>query len=281
VRSQSSPSAVGADVGSSSVDWRSWYERWEASQDCYIPEREARFDLMFAMAELAPDVAGRILDLGCGPGSVSFRGLRHYPEAEFVAVDSAPVLLEMGRAVSAEEGWPVQFVEEDLRSAEWWESLEERFDLVVSATALHWLSAENLAAVYRRIHSVLRPGCWFFNCDHVASDDPATQGHFRRKLSQRREAVLRESNCDSWDGYWEQLGAELGDDGTLPLSLEHETWEGTEDGHTERFHLTTLRDCGFQQVGLFWRKWGEAVIGGRKRQSDLTAPDRGRQVHAG
>ncbi|TET50009.1 MAG: class I SAM-dependent methyltransferase, partial [Anaerolineales bacterium] len=197
------------------VDWVSWFERWEESQNCYIPEREARFDLMFSRAGLTAGSQVRILDVGCGPGSVAFRGLRHYPEAEFVAVDIDPVLLAMARAVSKERGWPVRFIQEDLREPGWWESYAGTFDLVVSATALHWLGAESLAEVYCRVHSVLRPGGWFFNADHVASDDPDTQDRFRQLLTERREVTFRENECDSWDGFWEELGAELGDSGLL------------------------------------------------------------------
>ena len=44
------------------------------------------------------------------------------------------------------------------------------FDAVISATALHWLSPEHLAELYRRLASVVCSGGVFLNADHVASD---------------------------------------------------------------------------------------------------------------
>ena len=37
------------------VDWWDWLRRWDAQQEGYVPEREARFTAMFdALAELLP-----------------------------------------------------------------------------------------------------------------------------------------------------------------------------------------------------------------------------------
>ena len=46
----------------------------------------------------------------------------------------------------------------DLRQPSWIEAVESPVDAVVSATALHWLTPEQLAGLYRQIAQVLRPG---------------------------------------------------------------------------------------------------------------------------
>ena len=35
------------------IDWHGWFERWEQMQNCYIPQRIHRFDLMLKSADLA------------------------------------------------------------------------------------------------------------------------------------------------------------------------------------------------------------------------------------
>lgn len=79
-----------------SIDWPAWLRRWDAQQEGYVPEREARFTAMFdVLAELLP-ASFVALDLACGPGSISQRLLARFPGARAVAVDVDPVMLALG-----------------------------------------------------------------------------------------------------------------------------------------------------------------------------------------
>jgi hypothetical protein len=61
------------------IDWLGWLQRWDAQQEGYVPEREARFTAMFdALAALLP-ASFVALDLACGPGSISQRLLAPLP----------------------------------------------------------------------------------------------------------------------------------------------------------------------------------------------------------
>lgn len=246
------------------LNWQRWFERWEAMQNCYVPQRLYRFDLMLRLADLSREGEVQILDLGCGPGSLSFCALRHYPNARVVAVDFDPVLLTMGQGVAQEMTDRIQFVRADIRQADWWEPFEETFDLVMSATALHWLNAENLARLYRRVYQALRPGGWFLNSDHVASDDAEMQVRYRQMLRQRQQAAFRAAEVDDWDGFWQNLSRELRLSNSSASHSEEELWEGTDDGQTREFHIAALSECGFEQVSFHWQDLGEAVIGARK-----------------
>jgi len=62
------------------IDWLDWLQRWDAQQEGYVPEREARFTATFdTLAELLPTSFVE-LDLACGPGSISQRLLARFPE---------------------------------------------------------------------------------------------------------------------------------------------------------------------------------------------------------
>jgi len=246
------------------LDWHRWFERWEAMQDCYIPERLHRFDLMFERANMPRDGQVQILDLGCGPGSLSFRALQHFPNARIVAVDFDPVLLTMGRKVAGVRADRIQFVQVDVRQADWWADYDGRFDLVVSATALHWLNAEHLAEIYRRVYQALKPGGRFINSDHVASDDPQVQIRFREMKEAKQQAAFQESRAYDWNTFWDDLAREFGEVDLQELRDLDEYWEGTEDGQPQQFHIDALRWCGFEQVGIYWQDLGDVVIGARK-----------------
>ena len=246
------------------LDWPHWLERWEAMQNCYVPRRLYRFDLMLTLPHLPREAEVQILDLGCGPGSLSFFALHHYRNARIVAVDFDPVLLAMGQQVAEGTTDRIQFLLADLREAEWWTVYEETFDLVLSATALHWLNAAHFEQTLRCIYRALKGGGWFMNSDHAASDDSETQARYNAMLEQKRAAAFRATKADRWDGFWQELGRELSQAGLPALRNEVESWEGNEDGHPRQFQMTTLEECGFEQVDVYWQEQGEAVIGGRK-----------------
>ena len=247
-------------------------------QNAYLPQRQHRFDLMFCLPDFPRDADVRILDLGCGPGSVMFCALRHYPNARVVAVDADPVLLVMGiesanqrimnqritnnelRITSQQN---VGFVRADLRDGDWWADYDGAFDLVVSATALHWLTEAHLADVYRRVYRALKPGGWFFNADHIAADDPAMQARYRDLLHEWQRANF-DAGAEDWDSFWRDFEAALLQAG-LPSQREAITyWEGSDDGLPRQFHLDTLRACGFADVAVHWQDLGEALVSARK-----------------
>lgn len=246
------------------LDWQHWYRRWEAMQNCYVPHRLHRFDLMLRLAELPGDRKARILDLGCGPGSLAFRALQHYPCSRILAVDSDLILLTMGRRIAQASADRIQFLEADIRQADWWMPLEKSFDLIISATALHWLKAEHLAQAYRQIYRALKPGGWFVNSDHIASDYPDLQARYRQMLGEQQDAAFQATGADDWDGFWQNLTQAVGQAELSALYHGDELWEGTDDGQPKAFHIAALQECGFQQVTFHWQELGEAVIGARR-----------------
>jgi len=248
------------------MDWLHWFNRWEAMQNAYLPQRQHRFDLMFHLPDFPRDADVRILDLGCGPGSVTFCALRHYLNARVIAVDADPVLLMMGSESLNQrmsESANVKFLLADLRDGAWWADYDGAFDLVVSATALHWLTEAHLAEVYRRVYCSLKPGGWFFNADHIAADDPAMQTRYRDLLHEWQQANF-DASAEDWDGFWRGFEAALAQAG-IPAQREVVTyWEGTDDGMPQQFHMDTLRACGFADMAVHWQDLGEALLGARK-----------------
>src|SRR6266702_5981955 len=100
-----------------------WIDRWDAQQQVYLPDREERFT---ALIDAVQECSGRpdpvVLDLGCGPGSLSVRLLDRIPAATVIAVDTDPVLLALGRAAHA--GRPgLSFADLDLGARGWPASL--------------------------------------------------------------------------------------------------------------------------------------------------------------
>ena len=98
------------------AEWaRDHLESWDRQQASYINRREDRFAVMLdVLAETVPEDA-LVVDLACGPGSISDRVLRRFPRMSCLAVDYDPdaARAQDGLAL-AEHGDRVTFREADL-----------------------------------------------------------------------------------------------------------------------------------------------------------------------
>lgn len=113
----------------------------------------------------------RVLDLGCGDGRLLARVREHCPFSAGVALDFSPTMLDAARSRFA--GDPsVSMVAHDL-DVELPAADLGRFDLVVSAFAIHHVRDDRKQALYGEIFDLLEPGGMFANLEHVASATPA------------------------------------------------------------------------------------------------------------
>ncbi len=101
------------------------------------------------------DLAGRIpltnprqvVDLGCGSGRLTRMLAERWPGAEVLAIDTSPEML-----AAAEHHPRIRWVADDIGT---WQT-HERFDLVWSNAALHWVGDHN--HLFPRLLGQLRPG---------------------------------------------------------------------------------------------------------------------------
>jgi SAM-dependent methyltransferase len=247
------------------VNWGEWLRRWDAQQEGYVPEREARFAAMFdAVAELLP-TAFVALDLGCGPGSLSQRLLARLPAARAIAVDIDPILVAIGRGAIGTVGGRLRWIEADLASPDWLDALgETHVDAVLSATALHWLEPEALARLYHDLGRLLRPNGLLLNGDHMAFDSalPALA-----RLSQHAQdeewtdAAFAARGIETAEQFWDALTAEPA---FAPLLAERTArFAGKRRQESPPgfdFHVGALRDAGFREIGTIWQVLSDRVL---------------------
>jgi SAM-dependent methyltransferase len=238
-----------------------WIERWDIQQEDHLPDREERFT---ALIDAVQESAGRpdplVLDLGCGPGSLSVRLLNRIPAACVVAIDADPLLLQLGR--TAWEGLrSLRFADQDLREPGWSAAigLDRPADAAVSTTALHWLPPEALAALYAEAASALRPGGVLLNGDHLAEDETAapTLGRLERALIEREERRRAPGGrTESWHGWWDAVRSDP-QLATLAAERDRRSPEANHHGSPSRLlrvHVAALRAAGFAEVGTLWQR---------------------------
>ncbi|MEO3778291.1 class I SAM-dependent methyltransferase [Micromonospora sp. B11E3] len=219
--------------------------------------------MLDVLAELLPaDFVA--VDLASGPGSLSHRLLRRFPQARCVAVDLDPVLVEIGRRASTALGDRLRFVEADVSRPDLADVLgEERVDAVLSSTALHWLPSDALAGVYGRMARLIRPGGVLLNADNIPFG--RERGAFQQLAEARRArhavAAFGEDMASGWREFWEAAAAEPA---LAAVSAERERRFATVGrDHPEsvlEFHLAALRDAGFSAVDVVWQEFDDRVV---------------------
>ncbi|MFD4976668.1 class I SAM-dependent methyltransferase [Streptomyces sp. NPDC058424] len=234
------------------ADWAAWQESWDRQQEWYMPDREERFRIMFDMVEALVGTAPRVLDLACGTGSITARLLARFPGATSTGVDLDPALLAIARGTFDGDD-RVSFVTADLKDPEWPAKLPyDSYDAVLTATALHWLHSEPLAALYGRVAELLRDGGVFMNADHMIDETtPRINAAERAQRHARMEQAKRAGALD-WAEWW-QLAAK---DPVLaePTARRFEIYGEHADGDmpSAAWHARALRDQGFPEARPVW-----------------------------
>jgi trans-aconitate methyltransferase len=242
------------------VSWDAWVERWERQQERYLVDREGRFALMLDYAQAQLDTAEpRVLDLCCGNGALSRRLLERFPDARVTAVDWDPVHLEIARKTLPER---VEIVEADVTRAGWDTTIAPgSLDLVVTATALHWIDDAPLTALYEGLGELVAPGGLFLNADHLPQAEPTI-----RRLSETQTEAWREANFrngeETHSGFHEAAAAdtELSEAAELRARRFAEHVSGDHRPRNVEFHRAALREVGFGEVAEVWRFRDDAVL---------------------
>lgn len=239
-----------------------WQESWDRQQEAFMPDREERFAAMLdAVAAVTGGRPPRLLDLAGGTGTIALRTLARFPGAEVTVLDQDPVLLTIAGASLRDRG---AIVDTDLGDPSWRAKLlSDGFDAVLTATALHWLPAERVAALYGEIREVLRTGGVFANADHMPEESlPRLSEQLRDHARARREARYATGAATSWSDWWKIVAA---DEVLAPAAAERaRIYPAQRHSHEwtppATWHVDALRAAGFAEAGILWRGGTDAAV---------------------
>ncbi|MGW2599345.1 class I SAM-dependent methyltransferase [Streptomyces klenkii] len=242
------------------TDWSAWQDSWDRQQEWYLPDREERFRVMLDMVEAFAGPAPRVLDLACGTGTITARLLTRFPAAESTGVDLDPALLAIARGTFAGDD-RVRFVTADLKDPDWTARLpHDRYDAVLTATALHWLHSDPLRTLYGQLAGLVRDGGVFLNADHMP--DPATPriNEAERALRHARMDRAKAAGAVDWRAWWDLAAADPVLAG--PTAERFAIYGEHADGDTPSadWHARTLREAGFSEARTVWSSPSDAMV---------------------
>ena len=242
-------------------DWQVWISRWDKMQERYIAKRTERFKIITQLIKETQHSVNRIVDLGCGTGSLMSEMLKAFPKAKITGIDFDPTLLPLAQERFAKFGDRAMLLLEDLRLDNWIQHFPEPVDAIVSATALHWFERDELADLYVKISKILHTGGVFLNADHCGS----TNKKIQQVWEKNREKILsqQKNTGQEWEVFWKEYMATLGFENLEVHQRVLNSWKGgVEESMPLNWHFEKLNAAGFIDIDCFWRSDCDAIYGG-------------------
>lgn len=220
--------------------------------DLGIRQLLPRYDEMLeVIVRCLPSSTHRILELGCGTGELSLKILNQFPDAEIIALDYSPRMLELAHSKIVNAGYESRWtgIEADFGA---WANHPEKlpvgtdFDACVSSLAIHHLTDEMKIKLIQQIAVHLIPQGCFWNADPTLPETPAlveiyqtARAEWRNEQGIDIEAIESKKGQSVTQGYSSQ-------DQLVTLAT----------------NLQMLTKAGFTTLAVPWKYYGIAIFGG-------------------
>lgn len=135
------------------------------------------------------DIQGHVLDLGCGPGDISFRFARAYPGCVVHGIDGAEAMLRCGLEIldrSPDIRDRVKLIHGFLPD---FSPPLPKYDVVISNSLLHHLG--NPSVLWQAVKLYSSPGAPIFIVDLMRPSSPDEAGRFVDKYSGNEPEILK------------------------------------------------------------------------------------------
>jgi tRNA (cmo5U34)-methyltransferase len=211
------------------------YDEWIRK---VIPHYDEMLDRLVEAA-VVDGGGARVIDLGCGTGTLSEKFLGAHQGVDMTCLDMTEAMLDLARS-RLRDRQNVRYVVADLYDFHF----NGPYDMIISSLALHHLvTDEDKRALYRRVFEALAPQGMFLNADIVLASHPRVQ----------------DLNMERWKRYMRsQLPQDEIDNVILPRHYQEDSPARLVD------HLRWLEQAGFDRVDVVWKNMGYAVYGGSK-----------------
>jgi len=205
-----------------------------------IPEYPRMVEALVAAIPFDHSTPVRVIDLGCGTGTVAACVLDSFPNAQVICLDLAGNMIAMAQAKLAH--YPgVRYVVSDFNAFDFY----GKYDVVVSSLALHHLvTDEDKRNFYRRIYNALPSGGVFYNADVVLGSSDFLQDVY---MKQWLNFMSREVSQDEIEHKW--IPKYQAEDRPAKL-IDQLKW---------------MAEIGFADVDVVWKYYNFAVYGGVRR----------------
>jgi SAM-dependent methyltransferase len=218
-----------------------------------IPLAQEQIGVMMSILRSRPQPVENFLDLGCGDGILGAAILAEYPSSRGVLADFSESMLDQARDQLGDFASQLVFENFDYGEPDWVNKMRVygSFDAIVSGYSIHHQPDARKHEIYAEIFSLLRPGGWFVNIEHIA---PAAR------------LVTDLFNSQIVEGYY---AIEQRNGGTRTREEMAEIFMNRPDKDANKLlsvdaQCNWLREIGYKEVDCYFRIYELAVFAGRK-----------------
>ncbi|HEY3476116.1 MAG TPA: methyltransferase domain-containing protein [Anaerolineales bacterium] len=237
------------------------YEVWKVpaivhrflSYRAAIPFAQEQIGVMMSILKTREGPVERFLDLGCGDGILGAALLGEFPSSRGVLVDFSEPMLEQAREQLREYASQLVFANLDYGDPAWAEHVQSEgpFDAIVSGYSIHHQPDVRKRQLYEEIFSLLQPGGWFVNIEHVSSEAQLNIDLFEQHYVSTRFAIEQRNG------------------GTRSFAELAEEYKDRPDKAANilapvELQCAWLREMGYEEVDCYFRIYELAVFAGRK-----------------
>jgi tRNA (cmo5U34)-methyltransferase len=218
-----------------------------------IPMAQEQIGVMMSILKTSDQRVESFLDLGSGDGILGAAILGEYPDARGVLADFSEPMLEQARQQLREYADQLVFENIDYGNPDWLDRMQpyRPFDAVVSGYSIHHQPDVRKRQVYEEIFSLLSPGGWFVNIEHVSSAAQLNIDLFENHYVAARYAIEKQNGgsrtfdelADEYKNRPDKAANIL-----APVELQCD-W---------------LRQIRYEEVDCYFRIYELAVFAGRK-----------------
>jgi len=218
-----------------------------------IPLAQEQIGVMISILKSRGQSIEKFMDLGCGDGILGAAILGEYPSSRGVLADFSEPMLAQAREQLKEYSDQLTFMNLDYGDPAWVNRMqtEGRFDAIVSGYSIHHQPDSRKLPIYEEIFSLLNPGGWFINIEHIAAESQLAVDLFNNHIIEARYAIERKNGGRKTKQEIADIFMNRPDkDANILLSVNTQcAW---------------LREIGYEEVDCYFRVYELAVFGGRR-----------------
>ncbi len=192
----------------------------------------------------------KILDLGCGDGTVTKSFINRYPDNQYFLIDGSRDMLNKARS-NLNEARNVTFIHQSFEEYIDNEDDTIKYNFIFSSNAIHHLNAAGKAKLYFKIYLTLNPGGLFINFDVVQPPSERTEQWqfqmWRDWMNEKLIEIGKSEDIGKHDGLPDLYKSK---DDNLPSPLFDQ--------------LQLLDKIGFKDVDCFYKYGIFTLFGGTK-----------------